>query len=1016
MWQYGGIEIGEVRGEVMRVFVLCTGRCGSTTFTYACRHMTNFTAAHESRAKFAGSERLEYPDNHIEIDNRLSWFLGRLEQTYGDNAYYVHLTRDARKVAESYARKMENPASIGAAHKRSILMNSPQEDLKVCLDVVDTMRANIEFFLRDKAHVMHVSVENAAEEFSQFWHWIGAEGDEEAALAEWLVFYNDSKEQHGAIRPPIPKSELAILKERYSALSVQTKELKTLLAKTEARFESSDAKRRQLAEKLRASELQIVDLERQNVKRQILWIDETRNLRRELANKTSSITKLQNDIDVLKVDSNNQAEAMLEVIKQREAIVVYADQLEARFLAVLRSHTWKVFAPYRYILRLIKQIVLGKPQRPNSLPERPKVDAVAKSSSKNVTRKSKEKTVSVVRKLDKRLWGGFSQSSFAELKALADDPEQPVKERAEATYSLARWYSVQGDYDGALRQITSMRILSPKCAKEPRQFLPEALFLCRLGRVQEARRILESTEVGFNSTVQLMLANTWNPAVAEVPAVEAELKVLKHLNSVYDYFGIGIIAKRDPNQPLSLDNLRADRADRGVFDSEGKVTVIMPVFDAQDTILTALTSVAEQTWQNLEVLIVDDASTDGTTDIVSEFCASDRRFRLLRQTQNGGSYVCRNRALEEATGVYVTIHDSDDWSHPDKIRSQVEDIRERPAPYNLGMWVRTTSSLSFFGNSRTLHDLVRPDHSSGLFPRETFHRFGAWDAVRISADTELYWRIESALGNKKWMLNRRQVLQGCPLSFGRMSETSLTQAGATSVMTIYHGVRREYRDAADFWHSRKKSIDDGSPSTRRRPFFPVPVLMDPTDKHVTTLSLLLIADWNSGGSILELVKQMVQAADQSRKDSIGLFHYPHYDSDVSAALHVGVRGFAWDNGMRVVSPGEALEVTNVLVLTPAVFEHPLDRLPSITHRRIFAVVTERGNGKSLNARPDSVNESVDQKLKKVWGSEAEWIKGADELQHKLGEFLGVDEGADSSIRGPLEITPEPELKTRAPGV
>lgn len=978
--------------------------------------MTNYTAAHESRSKFAGSERLDYPDDHIEIDNRLSWFLGRLEQTYGDNAYYVHLTRNAREVAVSYARKMENPASIGAAHKRSILMNSPQEDLKVCLDVVDTMRANIEFFLRDKTHVMHVSVENAAEEFSQFWHWIGAEGDEEAALAEWLVYYNDSKGQHGAIRPPVPKSELVILKDRYNALSVQTEELKTLLVKTEAKFDLSNAKRRQLAKKLRQSELRIADLERQNSMRQSLWIDETRNLRRELANKNQSISKLQNDIDMLQVASNKQAEATLEVTKQRDAIVVYADQLEARFLAVLRSHTWKVFAPYRYILRAAKQIVLGKPQRPNSLPERPKVDAIANSSPKSVVRNRKEKSVSVARRLDKRLWGGFSQSSLAELKALANDPKQPVTERAEATYSLARWYSVQGDYDGALKQITSMRVLNPQCAQEPRQFLPEALFLCRLGRVQEARSILESTETGFNSTVQLMLANTWNPAVAGAPALEAELNVLKHLNSVYDYFGIDTIAKRDPNQPLSLDNLRAHRADRGVFDSERKVTVIMPVFNAEDTILTALTSVAEQTWQNLEVLIVDDASTDRTTDIVSEFCAADRRFRLLRQTQNGGSYVCRNRALEEASGAYVTIHDSDDWSHPDKIRSQVEDIRERPAPYNLGMWVRTTSSLSFFGNSRTLHDLVRPDHSSGLFPRETFQRFGAWDAVRISADTELYWRIESGLGNKKWMLNRRQVLQGCPLSFGRMSETSLTQAGATSVMTIYHGVRREYRDAADFWHSRKKSFNDDSPGTRRRPFFPVPVLMDPTDRHVTSLSLLLIADWNSGGSILELVKQMLQAADQSMKNSIGLFHYPHYDSDVSAALHVDVRGFAWDNGVRVVSPGEVLEVTNVLLLTPAVFEHSLDRLPLITHQRIFALMKGRVSGESVNTPPDALKGSVDQKLINVLGSEAEWLEDVGELQHKLARFLGMDESAESSSRLPLDISPEPTLRTRVPGV
>ena len=56
----------------MNVFVLCTGRCGSTTFACACRHIENYTAAHESRSHLAGPERFAYPEDHIEVDNRLS--------------------------------------------------------------------------------------------------------------------------------------------------------------------------------------------------------------------------------------------------------------------------------------------------------------------------------------------------------------------------------------------------------------------------------------------------------------------------------------------------------------------------------------------------------------------------------------------------------------------------------------------------------------------------------------------------------------------------------------------------------------------------------------------------------------------------------------------------------------------------------------------------------------------------------------------------------------------------------
>ena len=73
------------------VFVLCTGRCGSTTFVQACQHIENYTASHESKISLLGDQRLEYSQNHIEVDNRLSWFLGSLDKKYGDNAFYVHL-------------------------------------------------------------------------------------------------------------------------------------------------------------------------------------------------------------------------------------------------------------------------------------------------------------------------------------------------------------------------------------------------------------------------------------------------------------------------------------------------------------------------------------------------------------------------------------------------------------------------------------------------------------------------------------------------------------------------------------------------------------------------------------------------------------------------------------------------------------------------------------------------------------------------------------------------------------
>ena len=78
----------------MNVFILNTGRCGSSTFIKACHHITNYTSGHETMSSQVLDARLGYSENHIEADNRLSWFLGRLDQKFGSEAFYVHLSRD----------------------------------------------------------------------------------------------------------------------------------------------------------------------------------------------------------------------------------------------------------------------------------------------------------------------------------------------------------------------------------------------------------------------------------------------------------------------------------------------------------------------------------------------------------------------------------------------------------------------------------------------------------------------------------------------------------------------------------------------------------------------------------------------------------------------------------------------------------------------------------------------------------------------------------------------------------
>ena len=177
--------------DYMNVFILNSGRCGSTTFIEACNHISNYSAAHESRIGSPGPERLKYPDDHIEADNRLSWFLGRLDQAYGDSAYYVHLKRDAEETARSFMKR--SGFGIMRAYREGIyLLDMDHDATTLAHDYLDTIDANITHFLKDKTRTMEFMLEDAKTCFRRFWEEINAAGDLDAALGEWDTRHNHS--------------------------------------------------------------------------------------------------------------------------------------------------------------------------------------------------------------------------------------------------------------------------------------------------------------------------------------------------------------------------------------------------------------------------------------------------------------------------------------------------------------------------------------------------------------------------------------------------------------------------------------------------------------------------------------------------------------------------------------------------------------------------------------------------------------------------------------------------------
>jgi len=92
-----------------------------------------------------------------------------------------------------------------------------------------------------------------------------------------------------------------------------------------------------------------------------------------------------------------------------------------------------------------------------------------------------------------------------------------------------------------------------------------------------------------------------------------------------------------------------------------KVSVIVPVYNAERYLAECMESLVQQTMKDMEIICVDDGSTDYSANILKEYCRRDKRIRLIHHSRNMGEIVARNKALEAATGEYILFVDADDY-------------------------------------------------------------------------------------------------------------------------------------------------------------------------------------------------------------------------------------------------------------------------------------------------------------------------------------------------------------------
>jgi glycosyltransferase involved in cell wall biosynthesis len=188
-------------------------------------------------------------------------------------------------------------------------------------------------------------------------------------------------------------------------------------------------------------------------------------------------------------------------------------------------------------------------------------------------------------------------------------------------------------------------------------------------------------------------------------------------------------------------------------DGDGpRVAVLMAVFNGEDYVGQALSSILTQSFADFEFIVVDDGSTDRTAEIIRSY--DDPRIRLLTNAQNLGLARSLNRGLSEARGEFVARQDADDISEPDRLRRQIEFLDANPTVALAGTWY---TEIDRDGQPRRRRALPSSDmdirwsllffcpfvHSSVMWRRlPVSTQVGTYDeALRYSMDFDLWTRV-----------------------------------------------------------------------------------------------------------------------------------------------------------------------------------------------------------------------------------------------------------------------------------
>lgn len=436
------------------------------------------------------------------------------------------------------------------------------------------------------------------------------------------------------------------------------------------------------------------------------------------------------------------------------------------------------------------------------------------------------------------------------------------------------------------------------------------LFAEALGDLQNyasAMRVLRETKIIRRDPIQgrlFQLNEIQSKGLVDTASRDAWVNAL---NGLYGEEGLCAVRFDHASVDAPIDSLASDIAPRTI--DGPMVSVLVPTYNGSAFIRTTIRSLVTQTWKNLEIIVIDDGSDPEHRQVLEDIDAQYSEVLLVLQEENRGAYVARNRGLAEASGELVTVHDDDDWSHPQKLELQATHLlsdSNRVANMSRHARASDTLRLTRINNNPSFS---QPNFSSLMVRTETVRALGGWDQVNRGADAEFRDRLVKATGKSV------EIVGNVPHSFTRTHDSSLT---AGEIGRGYIDPSRLFYQAAYLRSLERATESDGVFSV---PSFPRPLNMKPgaRGRHLGDFDIVFATDYRFPGGTTTLTTNEIEAA--ARKGyRIGMIQIDSPLNSTRDVIADRALDMAQLDGVEVLSLNDVANVSVMVVRHPTVIQ------------------------------------------------------------------------------------------------